>query len=324
MEENNKVSVIIPVYNVEDYLERCLDSVINQTYKNLEIIVVDDGSTDNSGEICDEYDKKDSRIIVIHKDNGGVSSARNQGMDICTGDYIAFVDSDDYIHPTTYYTCMNIMLKEELDYIEFEYKKVDKTEIFDILPPINLEFHNSKEVLSGRINWKKHYCSSVNKLFNKKFINNFRFPSIEIGEDDYLFNEYAFKINKVAYVPLNFYYYFNRGNSAMNSEFTLVHAKALNLRIDFYNKLKPIHFDLSMSQLKIIVYHFYLDFKKVTENKNDNDYSRRLMLIKIFIMVYDDLYTSNLLTLNQKQDLILAKDNPKKLIEKYEKGIVRK
>ncbi|HJA50079.1 MAG TPA: glycosyltransferase, partial [Candidatus Fusicatenibacter intestinipullorum] len=96
--EKVKISVIIPVYNVEKYLKRCLDSVINQTYKNLEIILIDDGSTDNSGKICDEYAQKDERIIVIHKENGGVSSARNKGLDICIGDYISFIDSDDWIN----------------------------------------------------------------------------------------------------------------------------------------------------------------------------------------------------------------------------------
>ena len=92
------VSVIVPVYKVEKYLSKCLDSIVNQTYKNLEIILVDDGSPDNSGKICDEYAQKDSRIKVIHKENGGLSSARNAGLDIATGEYIAFADSDDSVH----------------------------------------------------------------------------------------------------------------------------------------------------------------------------------------------------------------------------------
>ena len=92
------VSVIVPIYKVEKYLGKCVDSIINQTYKNLEIILVDDGSPDNSGKICDEYAKKDNRIKVIHKENGGLSSARNAGLDVATGEFIAFVDSDDRIH----------------------------------------------------------------------------------------------------------------------------------------------------------------------------------------------------------------------------------
>ena len=101
------ISIIIPVYNAEKYLPNCLDSVINQTYKNLEIILVDDGSTDKSSEICDEYAQKDFRIKLIHKENGGVSSARNAGLALVSGDYIAWVDSDDFVAP---------------DYIEYMYK----------------------------------------------------------------------------------------------------------------------------------------------------------------------------------------------------------
>ena len=96
------ISVIIPVYKAEEYLERCVDSVLAQTYSNLEIILVDDGSPDNSGQICDRYAEKDSRVKVIHKKNGGVSSARNAGLDVATGEFVAFVDSDDFIAPDMY------------------------------------------------------------------------------------------------------------------------------------------------------------------------------------------------------------------------------
>lgn len=94
---NELISVIVPVYNVEKYSERCIESIINQTYKNLEIILVDDGSPDTCPMICDEYAKKDDRIVVIHKENGGLSDARNAGIEIAKGEYFAFIDSDDYI-----------------------------------------------------------------------------------------------------------------------------------------------------------------------------------------------------------------------------------
>ena len=99
---NVMLSIIVPVYNVEKYIGKCIESIVNQTYKDLEIILVDDGSTDNSGKICDEWARKDKRIKVIHKKNGGLSDARNAGLDICTGDYIGFVDSDDYIELNMY------------------------------------------------------------------------------------------------------------------------------------------------------------------------------------------------------------------------------
>ena len=99
MTANIKLSLIIPVYNIAQYLPRCLDSIINQNYKNLEIIVVNDGSTDTSREVIDDYCNKDSRIIAIHKENGGVSTARLAGISAATGDYIGFVDGDDYVEP---------------------------------------------------------------------------------------------------------------------------------------------------------------------------------------------------------------------------------
>ena len=97
MKANEKISVIVPVYNVKLYLHKCVDSILNQTYQNIEVLLIDDGSTDGSSDICDSYTEKDSRIKVVHKKNGGLSSARNTGLDMATGEYILFVDSDDYI-----------------------------------------------------------------------------------------------------------------------------------------------------------------------------------------------------------------------------------
>ena len=107
--KKEKVSVIIPIYNVEKYLEKCLNTIINQTYKNLEIILIDDGSTDKSSTICDEYCEKDKRIKVIHKNNEGVSSARNKGIELSKGKYIVFIDPDDYVtdeHVEVLYDCI--------------------------------------------------------------------------------------------------------------------------------------------------------------------------------------------------------------------------
>ena len=138
---HRKISVIIPVYKVEKYLKRCVESVVNQTYKNIEIILVNDGSPDKCGEICDKYARIDSRIKVIHKENGGLSSARNAGLDIASGDYIMFVDSDDWIS--------EVSLEKLYDYIEADY---------DI---INFKFsfvkENSKELIETHNNIKDSY-----------------------------------------------------------------------------------------------------------------------------------------------------------------------
>ena len=121
------ISVIVPVYNVEKYLRKCVDSIVNQTYKNLEIILVDDGSPDNCGKICDEFAEMDNRVMVIHKENGGLSSARNAGLDIATGEYITFVDSDDYIENDTYEKVVVAINKFDSDLIFFREKSVDES-----------------------------------------------------------------------------------------------------------------------------------------------------------------------------------------------------
>lgn len=117
---NPLLSVIVPVYKVEQYLKRCTDSIRNQTYKNLEIILVDDGSPDDSGRLCDEIAMQDDRIKVIHKKNGGLSSARNAGIEIASGDFITFVDSDDWIDLNIYKKCINIFQRYECDVVDFK------------------------------------------------------------------------------------------------------------------------------------------------------------------------------------------------------------
>ena len=123
--EKPLISVIVPVYKVEQYLHRCVDSILAQTYTNLEIILIDDGSPDRSGEICDEYAAKDSRIRVIHQENAGVSAARNAGLDACTGDYLTFLDSDDYLDDTLFDACVIEIRKHTPDLIDYGFRFVD-------------------------------------------------------------------------------------------------------------------------------------------------------------------------------------------------------
>ena len=133
------ISVIIPIYNVENYLAKCVNSVIDQNYKNLEIILVNDGSPDNCGSICDEYAQKDNRIVVIHKKNGGLSDARNAGLKISTGDFITFVDSDDYVNKDFISTLVSLIQDFEADIAisPFIHFKDDEKKVKKILPVLN-------------------------------------------------------------------------------------------------------------------------------------------------------------------------------------------
>ena len=216
-----KITVIVPVYNVENYLEKCLDSLINQTYKNLEIIVINDGSTDNSGEICQEYAQKDNRIIYIEKENGGLSEARNVGLDKMTGSYVTFIDSDDWV---------------ELDYVEILYKKIieyqadisvgnyysynedEKTYYFHIYGDSYYEkvydnisifenLYESQEMKSFAL------ISACGKLYKAKLFDYLRFDKGKLGEDGYLNQKMYLYVNKVVYLNQGLYAYRQRSGS---------------------------------------------------------------------------------------------------------------
>lgn len=221
------ISVIVPVYNVEPYLERCLNSIINQTYKNLEIILVDDGSSDNSGAICDNFSQEDKRIKVIHTVNGGVCKARNIGLEIAVGDYISFIDSDDYIEPNMLeilynnaiksnsdLSCCGILQKHLDGVVETKYctGEIFCTEDKNIL--IEKFFNDPiyKEVLYGPCNKiiKADIAKSVK--FNEKY---------KIGEDLLFSFECLEKIQSFYFENKGLYYYIKREKSATTSKFSI-------------------------------------------------------------------------------------------------------
>lgn len=253
----NMISVIIPVYNVEGYLEECLESILNQTYKKLEIILVDDGSTDNSGRICDKYKKLDERVIVIHKINGGLSSARNCGLQIAKGEFIAFVDSDDYIDLHTYEETLGCMLKYNCDIVEFRIcgRDIDSNE-----KVIEMD---KDEVMYKHISSDFEYPNVAvwNKLYKENVIRNLRFPEGKIHED-YMFQCVALK-NCKKYIFLNqsFYYYRIRENSITHTNFSVKDFDKLNIYKERTNYLR--NFDdenlvsLSISEEFVILFSLY-------------------------------------------------------------------
>ncbi len=206
------ISVIIPVYNVEDYLKKCVDSIINQTYKNLEIILVDDGSTDESSLICDSYLKLDSRIKVIHKKNGGLSDARNTGIDIAKGNYFAFVDSDDYIVNTT--------LESEINCLKNYNCQIAICNMIRYTVEGNTySFYNPVDkvtVYKNNDRFKTLNQPSVcNKLFEAALFDNIRFPIGKYYEDTYIYHEVLFRANSVVLTGEDSYMYLIRSNSIL-------------------------------------------------------------------------------------------------------------
>ena len=218
------ISVIVPVYKVKSYLCQCVDSIINQTYKDLEILLVDDGSPDSSGAISDEYATKDERIRVIHKANGGQSTARNAALDVAQGDYIGFVDGDDWVEPNMYESLLSVMLNENADIVQCGWYKVSPEGVKEC--PFTEQFrehYTSDEGLEELIKSKGgHLNTSVCcKLFKNEVAQKFRFTPVRAYEDD----EYIFKTvsiaSKIVCVNNPLYNYLNREGSTMTASFNI-------------------------------------------------------------------------------------------------------
>ena len=180
------ISVVVPVYNVEKYLQRCVESIINQTEKDIEIILVDDGSTDKSGSICDEYLGKDSRILVIHQKNQGLSVARNVGIKNSKGDYITFVDSDDYIHKDMLKVLLDNLIHEQgqISFCRYEEGNENRLTISECDLKYTGEAHDGKEYL---LNPPKGMGINIAwaKLYKKECFDNIEFPVGKLHEDDF-------------------------------------------------------------------------------------------------------------------------------------------
>lgn len=217
-----KISVIVPVYNVEAYLERCVRSLMGQTYANLEILLVDDGSKDNSGTLCDELAREDDRIRVIHKENGGLSSARNAGIDAATGDYFAFVDSDDWIEPSAYQWMMETAKKFDAPMVCAGRYDVDGDtgEKTVGLCPEKEEVISGAE-LAGRIfTWDHLDSAAWDKLYRAELFRAMRYPVGRINEDIPVTYRLGLLAGKVALCPKPVYNYYQRQGSITISAFS--------------------------------------------------------------------------------------------------------
>lgn len=215
MNREHLISVIVPVYNVEDYLTRCVDSIRSQTYENLEIILVDDGSKDGSGKICDAYAAKDSRIRVIHKPNGGLSSARNTGIEAATGEYLAFVDSDDWIEPEMYGHMLSLMGRYDARLVCAGRYDVDGAtgEKTVGLCPETEEAVSAEEMVGRIFLWDGCDSSACDKLYHRSLFETFRYPEGKVCEDVPTTYQIVLQAPNAVFCPKPFYNYYHRSGS---------------------------------------------------------------------------------------------------------------
>lgn len=240
------ISIIVPVYNVEEYLEKCVESIINQTYKNIEIILVDDGATDNSGKICDELGKKDDRIIVIHKANGGLSDARNAGLKIAKGEYIGFVDSDDYIAEDMFETLYNLNKKYNSEISIVSYYEIYKGRVIGVRDSKNLEELTKLEAIRELLIDTNIQSYAWNKLFKKELFDGLEFPTNKNFEDIATTLLLFEKANKVVLLEDPKYYYVRRDNSIIGVRNYKTYKDYLDVIYDKYNYLDGKYEELDL------------------------------------------------------------------------------
>ncbi|MBO5925082.1 MAG: glycosyltransferase family 2 protein [Clostridia bacterium] len=213
------ISVIVPVYKVQDYLPRCIDSILSQSYKDIEVILVDDGSPDECGRICDEYSKKDSRIVVVHKVNGGLSSARNAGLDIAKGEYISFVDSDDWLDSRFLENLYNALINTDAQMSACKFCRTKGDEV--TRAEFEEDIHTITTDRYACVFDENSYAGYAwNKLFSKDIIDkyNLRFDEKIFNGEDFPFTiRYVHHIDKVAFIKQDLYYYFFRESGIMNT-----------------------------------------------------------------------------------------------------------
>lgn len=216
-----EVSIIVPVYQVEKYIRQCVDSILAQTFTDFELILVDDGSKDRSGEICDEYAGMDERVKVIHKENGGAAESRNTGMDQAAGNYYMFVDSDDYLAPEMLECLYNVILKQNADIVACNYRYCfeDNTEN-DFSTDYGSETIAAKEVFYFRKNERNYGFWTVvwNKLYRKEIFDKIRFRTGKYFEDEYFANDIYQLDIRIVIVPECLYYYRQHGSSTMKTK----------------------------------------------------------------------------------------------------------
>lgn len=286
------ISVIIPIFNVDKYLVRCINSMLRQSYSFLDIILVDDGSTDDSGRLCDEYQKKDIRIRVIHQKNAGLSAARNAGLDIIKGKYVAFVDSDDYVSEDYFEVLMTIMKKSNADLsVCMSQKFIDgqilQEEKFDIDQTI---CYSNEEALFDVLYRKNLTLYSWGKLIKASLLKEIRFPVGELFEDVRTTYKIYHKAKKIAFNPVCNYYYYQRMGSIVNSEFNekkMLQIVASEEILNFVKKEYPHIVNAAISRCFIAAADIYRRIPNDKKYAKEKKYAQSLIKKYRKIVLFD-------------------------------------
>jgi len=317
MERKPLISIIIPIYNIMDCLEKCVDSCINQTYQNIEILMVDDGSTDGTGVLCDKLKEKDARIRVFHKKNGGSSSARNLGIEYAKGEYLGFVDSDDFISPVMYEELMDAILEHEVSIAQVSRDEIDDkgNKLPDVCTPPEQAFLCTSDEFMKELLMHRGDCSFCTKLIKKDLFRDKRFPVGKLNEDFYLLLQMLKEVNGIYILPGQHYHVFYRIGSNTRkkdkNEFSRVYMDIVE-NADAAQEIV----DKSYPQLKEVCIRFglfqrldYMLHIPVSQMTVDNEFYGRVK--KYLRKHFKDTLTNAYLTKKNKIYLMLLTIAPK-------------
>lgn len=278
------ISIIVPVYKVEKYINRCINSIVGQSYTNLEIILVDDGSPDNCGEICDSYAREDNRIRVIHKANGGLSDARNHGIETATGKWLMFVDSDDWIHPQTVEKLYEAVKKQSVRVSVCNYEEThEKNPQVDLNG--NIEIKTPKELYL-----KNNIAATVawNKLYSKECFASIRYPVGKIHEDEYVTYRILFEQEKIAFIDQPFYAYFINPEGITKSRWNpkrLDAVDAFNEQLKYFKFIKDN--DLTAFKLRSFFWNLFEQKKQIDPDIYPKEFKHiKRYLLKLIMFNY--------------------------------------
>lgn len=277
----NKISVIVPVYNVELYLKECLDSIINQTYRDLEIILIDDGSTDMSSDICEEYAKKDDRIIVIHQSNQGSASAKNAGLRKASGEYLAFVDSDDFLQEDAYEFMVRQLENHHADIIQCCFRMLYQKSNREVNNIIDIQTVNNSEFLE--LFTKDWTCGLLwDKLYKRNIFKDIYFKEGHKIDDEFFTYKGVMNSKKILRVPHYIYNYRQRISSVMFSKDSQLRIISDSLE---YLSIRRKDVTKSFPQLKKVYDEHYLNMLIIL-SKNEYINAEHIKIIKQHIKKY--------------------------------------
>jgi glycosyltransferase involved in cell wall biosynthesis len=316
-----EISIIVPIYNVEPYLRKCLNSILEQTFTNFELILVNDGSTDKSAFICDEYAVKDDRVKVIHKDYGGVSSARNVGIKLARGNYIGFVDSDDYIEKNMYKILYHACIDSKSDIAICKLGREVNSELTNNdIGEFYIKEFNNQEALRELFKGILYRFSLCNKLFNKTMFNNIRFPEGRIHEDLSTTYKLFGNSNKSIYINYIGYIYIKQQNSILTSTFSEKRLDALigwdEIMTYMFNNYPQLANNFVSSFSYGCIDNIYYILSQVVKKENKIKYLDQLK--KHVRKYYKEIINNSTLSFKSKLLLTFISFNPALFLFSYE------